>query len=65
MTTREIVIAHPVRTAIGAYNGTLKSVPATELGAVVVREILRRAGRLSGGDVGTVVMAMSFRPATG
>ncbi|MGO1164144.1 acetyl-CoA C-acyltransferase [Brucella sp. C7-11G] len=56
MTTREIVIAHPVRTAIGAYNGTLKSVPATELGAVVVRETLRRAGRLSGGDVGTVVM---------
>ena len=32
MTVREIVLAHPVRTAIGAYNGTLKGTPATELG---------------------------------
>ena len=44
MNTRDIVIAHPVRTAIGAYNGTLKGTPATELGAVVIRETLRRAG---------------------
>lgn len=34
MSTRDITIAHPVRTAIGTYNGTLKSVPATELGAI-------------------------------
>jgi CRP/FNR family cyclic AMP-dependent transcriptional regulator len=27
MSTRHIVLSHPVRTAIGAYNGTLKSVP--------------------------------------
>ena len=44
MSAREIILCHPVRTAIGAYNGSLKSVPATELGAVVVRETLRRAG---------------------
>ena len=44
MSTRDIILAHPVRTAIGAYNGTLKGVPATELGAIVVRETLRRAG---------------------
>ena len=55
MSTRDIILAHPVRTAIGAYNGTLKGVPATELGAIVVRETLRRAG-LSGDDIGTVVM---------
>ncbi len=55
MSTRDIILAYPVRTAIGAYNGTLKGVPATELGAVVVRETLRRAG-LSGDDIGTVVM---------
>jgi len=30
MSTRHIVLSHPVRTAIGAYNGTLKGVPATE-----------------------------------
>ena len=55
MSTRNIILSHPVRTAIGAYNGTLKTVPATELGAIVVQETLRRAG-LSGDDIGTVVM---------
>ncbi len=55
MSQPDIILAHPVRTAIGTYNGTLKGVPATELGAIAVRETLRRAG-LSGDDIGTVVM---------
>jgi acetyl-CoA C-acetyltransferase len=55
MSQPDIILAHPVRTAIGAYNGTLKGVPATELGAIAIRETLRRAG-LSGDDIGTVVM---------
>jgi len=55
MSTRNIILAHPVRTAIGGYNGTLKGVSATQLGAIVVRETLRRAG-LPGEDIGTVVM---------
>lgn len=55
MSTREIVIAAPVRTAIGAYNGTLKSVPATELGALVVSESLRRSG-LDAEQIGAVVL---------
>lgn len=53
--TTDIVIAHPVRTAIGAYNGTLKGTPATELGAVAVRETLHRSG-LDPASIGTVVM---------
>jgi acetyl-CoA C-acetyltransferase len=44
MPSREVVLCHPVRTAIGTYNGTLKGTPATELGASVVRETLRRSG---------------------
>lgn len=55
MSTREIVIAAPVRTAIGGYNGALKGVPATELGATVVRETLRRSG-LYADQIGTVVL---------
>jgi acetyl-CoA C-acetyltransferase len=55
MSAREIILCHPVRTAIGAYNGSLKSVPATELGAVVVRETLRRAG-IDADEIGSVVM---------
>jgi acetyl-CoA C-acetyltransferase len=30
MSTREVVLCEPVRTAIGAFNGSLKGVPATE-----------------------------------
>src|SRR5439155_3523959 len=52
---REVVLCHPVRTAIGTYNGTLKSTPATELGAAVVRETLRRS-KLDPARVGSVVM---------
>lgn len=32
MSTREVVICNPVRTPIGAFGGSLKEVPATELG---------------------------------
>lgn len=53
--TTDIIIAHPVRTAIGAYNGTLKGTPATELGAIAVRETLRRSG-LDPASIGSVVM---------
>jgi len=51
----QLLIAQPVRTAIGAYSGTLKDTPATELGATVVRETLRRA-RLDPGSIGSVIM---------
>ena len=40
----EAVIVSAVRTAIGNFNGGLASVPATDLGATVVAESLRRAG---------------------
>src|SRR3984957_1445030 len=55
MPTREVVLCSPVRTAIGAFNGSLKTVPATELGGVVIRETLRRAG-LAAGAIESVVM---------
>ncbi len=55
MSSRDIVICQPVRTAIGAYNGSLKTVPAPALGAVVVRETLKRAG-LDAAALGSVVM---------
>ncbi len=44
MTTRSVVIAEPVRTAIGAFGGTLKDVPAPDLGAVAIRAAVERAG---------------------
>src|SRR5260221_6806379 len=55
MATPEVVLCSPVRTAIGAFNGSLKTIPAADLGAVVVRETLRRAG-LDAAAVGSVIM---------
>src|SRR5882672_10592633 len=55
MSTRDIVLCSPVRTAIGAFNGALKTVPAPDLGAAVVRETLRRSG-LEPATIGSVVM---------
>ena len=44
MNTRQVVLCNPVRTAIGTYGGGLKDVPAPDLGAVVIREALKRSG---------------------
>ncbi len=44
MPGREVVIVGAVRTPIGSFLGSLASVPATQLGAVVIREALRRSG---------------------
>ncbi|PQV54337.1 thiolase family protein [Paraburkholderia sp. BL21I4N1] len=52
---REVVICNPVRTPIGAFGGALKEVPATDLGAVAVRETLRRSG-LDAAALASVVM---------
>jgi acetyl-CoA C-acetyltransferase len=41
---KEVVIVSACRTAIGSFGGTLKSVPAAELGATVVAEAVKRAG---------------------
>jgi acetyl-CoA C-acetyltransferase len=41
---RDAVIVSAVRTPSGKFLGSLKSLPATELGAIVVREAVRRAG---------------------
>ncbi|PMS38444.1 acetyl-CoA C-acetyltransferase [Trinickia symbiotica] len=51
----EVVICSPVRTPIGAFGGSLKDVPAVELGAVAVRETLHRSG-VSASKVNSVVM---------
>ena len=40
----DVVIAGACRTPIGSFRGTLSSLPAPRLGAVVIREAVRRAG---------------------
>ena len=55
MSKIDVVICHPVRTAIGTYAGTLKDLPAPALGAAAIRECLKRSG-LSGERVQSVVL---------
>jgi acetyl-CoA C-acetyltransferase len=42
--TNEVVIVSAVRTAIGSFQGALKDVPATKLGAIVIEKALQKAG---------------------
>ncbi|MBK1811434.1 acetyl-CoA C-acetyltransferase [Clostridium sp. YIM B02505] len=52
---REVVIASAVRTAVGSFGGALKDVPAVDLGALVIKEALNRAG-VDGALVDEVIM---------
>jgi len=42
--SNSIVVASAARTAVGSFNGSFANTPAHELGAVVVKEVLARAG---------------------
>lgn len=50
------VIVAAVRTAIGTFAGTLAQTPAPELGAIVIREVLKRAGNLAGDQIDEVIL---------
>ena len=54
----EAVILSATRTAIARFQGGLGSIPATQLGAVVVKEAVERAGIKNKGDVDEVLMGM-------
>ncbi|MGN0709072.1 MAG: acetyl-CoA C-acyltransferase, partial [Anaerovoracaceae bacterium] len=41
---KEVVIVGAARTAIGKFGGSLKDVPARKLGAVCIKEAIKRAG---------------------
>ena len=41
---KEVYVVNCCRTAIGSFGGSLKDTPAAEMGAVVIKEALNRAG---------------------
>ena len=57
----EIVISTPLRTAIGTFGGSLKDVPAVDLGTTVAKEVISRSGieaeQIDQVIVGNVLMA--------
>jgi acetyl-CoA C-acetyltransferase len=61
---QDIVIVAATRTAVGKFGGTLAKIPAAELGATVIRELLRRSG-LGGEQVGEVILGQVLQAGTG
>lgn len=55
MNKKNIVILSGCRTPIGSFGGTLKDVRAYKLGAIVIKEALKRAG-VKPEDLGDVIM---------
>ena len=42
--SREVVLAGACRTAIGKFGGSLANIPVEQLGTIVIKEALNRAG---------------------
>src|SRR5437588_6995377 len=61
---KRAVIVSAVRTPVGKLLGGLKSLKATELGAIVVREVVRRAG-VKPEDVDEVIMGCVIQAGLG
>ncbi len=61
---KEAVIISAVRTPVGKFLGSLKSFKATDLGAIVVREAVRRAG-VKPEDVDEVIMGCVIQAGLG
>ncbi|MCI8698939.1 MAG: acetyl-CoA C-acyltransferase, partial [Oscillospiraceae bacterium] len=40
---KDLYVVSCCRTAVGSFGGSLKDTPATDLGAIVVKEALKRA----------------------
>ncbi len=64
MKDSDIVLCHPVRTAIGKFGGSLKDIPAADLGARVIGDVLRRSG-VAPDKVSSVVFGNVIQAGTG
>jgi acetyl-CoA C-acetyltransferase len=62
--SNEVILAGACRTAIGKFQGSLSTIPAAELGAIVIRETVARAG-IKPGQVDEVYMGCVLQAALG
>ncbi|WP_428509695.1 acetyl-CoA C-acetyltransferase [Roseateles sp.] len=60
----DIVIVAAARTAIGKFGGSLAKTAAPELGAVVIKDLLRRSG-LDGSQIGEVILGQVLTAGSG
>jgi acetyl-CoA C-acetyltransferase len=64
MALNEAVIVSACRTPVGSFRGTLSSIPAPRLGAIVIKEAVRRAG-IKGENVHEVIMGNVLQAGVG
>ena len=62
--TTDIVIVAAARTAVGKFGGTLAKIPASELGATVLRALLERS-KLTGEQISEVILGQVLQAGTG
>ena len=60
----EIVIVSAGRTAVGKFGGSLAKIPATELGASIIKAVLERSG-LNAEQIGEVIMGQVLAAGAG
>jgi len=60
----DIVIVSAARTAVGKFGGSLANIPATELGALVIKEVLERA-KVGNDQIGEVIMGQVLTAGSG
>ena len=64
MSQTDIVIVSAARTAVGKFSGSLAKVPASQLGATVIAEVLKRA-KLEAAQVNEVIMGQVLQAGAG
>ncbi|HJS05142.1 MAG TPA: acetyl-CoA C-acetyltransferase [Variovorax sp.] len=60
----DIVIVSAARTAVGKFGGSLANIAATELGSIVIKEVLERA-KIGSDQVGEVIMGQVLTAGSG
>ena len=60
----DIVIVSAARTAVGKFGGSLAGIPATELGATVIKEVIARAN-LTADQIGEAIMGQVLAAGAG
>lgn len=61
---KKVVIAGACRTPIGSFGGSLSTIPAPELGAIVIKEAVKRAG-IKAEEVDEVIMGCVIQAGLG
>ncbi|MNF67969.1 Acetyl-CoA acetyltransferase [compost metagenome] len=61
---REVVIVAATRTAVGSFQGSLSGIPAQQLGAAVIRQLLAQTG-LDGAQVDEVILGQVLTAGSG